>query len=115
MYFFFFQAEDGIRDASDMAAAAMNMSRLPVARPASVDAEFGSTLTVQHVKVSGPQYFVAGSYLSVGSTTVAGQAPPQYAAPDITLAGEFYGNTQTNRLIVSERSIAPSGFCTAAT
>lgn len=98
-----------------MATAAASIRPLPFARPASVDAEFGSTLTAQQVKISGPQYFRAGNYLIVGSATEAGQAPAQYAPPDIAAIDVFYGNTPTAEMIVSERTIISSGSVNAAT
>ena len=98
-----------------MATAAVSIRPLPLARPASVDAEFGNALTVQHVKVSGPQYFRAGNYLIVGSATEAGQAPAQYAPPNIAAIDGFYANSPTTGMIVSERTIMSSGFVNAAT
>src|SRR5438067_9771752 len=98
-----------------MAATTVNFSRAPIARPASVDADFGGTLAAKQITVSGQERFANDGYIVLGAEPSGSQVASQEEWPTVTLRGDVISSVQSNRWIIGERTLAPSANLTAAT
>jgi len=98
-----------------MAATSLNVALRPSARPAAVDLEFGGTLAATQIKVSGREHFARDGYIVVGSKPRGNDAPTYEGLAGVTVIAQAFGTGPSNYVIVSEKTLAPSGNVTAAT
>ena len=98
-----------------MAATTLTLSRSPIARPVSVDSDFGGTLAARQIKVTGLEHFARDGYLVLGSEPQVNQVSIDEAWPYVTLRGDVLGDVRGRCLIVGEQTLAASGNITAAT
>ncbi len=106
---------DDSRDAQNMAATSLGLARLPIARSAVVDPEFGGTIAARKIKVAGGGHFLTGSYLVMGPDLQTEQSPAFESSPRATSVAHFGWTEDINYVIVSERTLAPSANVSAAT
>jgi hypothetical protein len=98
-----------------MAATTLNLSRLPIARPTSVDLDFGGTLAAKQIRVTGVGHFARDGYLVLGSDVRASPSSIDEAWPQVTLRGDVAAAMKPQYVIVGEQTLALSGNVTAAT
>jgi hypothetical protein len=97
-----------------MAANLLNTAPPPMARSASVDAEFAGTLSASDLAVSGPTQIVRDGYIVIGSNaranTIVGLEEPR----PVDLIADGFAEEPCNRYVVVGRRIRYSNV-TAAT